>query len=230
MSKSSLSFAVVMTEENIVGCEIMSRLMAENLRPSIVIVERSERAEREKSYLKNDFYAPPAFADIPSRFPSEVVCVPNVNGEESRRALLEHAPDLILLDGSAIIKKQIFSIARIGTLNAHPGLLPEYRGVDSVRWSIYHGNPVGATCHFIDEGLDTGPIILREEVSYAAGEPLLSIRVRVMRICAKLMVEALQGLSSGVLRPVPQPKEGGYYSWAPKEVQEAVDRKLNPLA
>ncbi len=221
-----LRVVVAMTDEGIVGREVLEQFGARGITVVAVIVEKSERAEREKSYLKNDFYAPPSFTELMARFPTEVVLVSNLNSEESGNAITRLAPDLVLLDGSVIVKERIFSLAKLGALNAHPGLLPEYRGVDSVRWSIYHGDPVGATCHFVDSGIDTGPIVLREVVLYALGESLLTIRVRVMRICARLLVDAVVGLSDGTLRGVSQPQEGKYFSWAPKEVQEAVEKKL----
>jgi methionyl-tRNA formyltransferase len=140
-----------------------------------------------------------------------------------------HSPDIILLDGSVIIKPQIFSVARVGAINSHPGLLPEYRGVDSVRWAIYHGKPVGATAHFVDSGLDTGPILVKEKVDLQKGEDILRLRVRVMRVCAKIAVQATWGLSEKKIIPQAQPKEGGYYSWAPLEVREKVDEILRGL-
>lgn len=224
--RRQLRLVVVMTDESIVGREILESCRLKDLAIAAVIVEKSERAEREKSYLRNDFYAPPAFAEIMRGSQAEVICVPKINGEESWAAIARIAPDLLLLDGSAIIKEKIFSLASLGALNAHPGLLPEYRGVDSVRWSIYRGDPVGATCHFIDSGIDTGPILLREAVPYARGETLLTIRVRVMRVCARLMIDSVIGLSSGALEAIPQSEEGNYFTWAPPEVQEAVEQKL----
>jgi len=224
-----MNIALLMTEENIVGRELLDQLAKRRLCPSLVVIEKSERAEREKSYLKNDFYNPPAIQDLFPLFDAEFFEVSNLNQEDSRKKLLQHSPGIILLDGSVIIKPHIFSLAKIGTINSHPGLLPEYRGVDSVRWSIYHGKPVGATAHFVDNGLDTGPILVKEKIDLQKGEDILRLRVRVMRVCAKIAVQAAQGLLDATLIPQTQPKEGGYYSWAPVEIREKVDEILRGL-
>ena len=215
-----------MTEENIVGRELIVQLTQARISIQAVVIEKSPRAEREKEYLKNDFYQPPFVAETLKNFPAEVFNTSNLNSDESVQKLRALGPDLILLDGSVIIKPPVIASAKNGAINSHPGLLPEYRGVDSVRWSIYNNDSIGATCHFIDQGLDTGPILIRKPLTYTRDETLLKIRVRVMRACVEIMVEAVQGLIAGTLKAAPQPKEGRYYSWAPPEVKARVDAML----
>ncbi len=228
-----------MTEENIVGREILLHaLKAEPaVKIGLVIVEIGERANKEKVYLRNDFHNPPTFAEALNLLRKKnaaadhttiVVQTGNLNNDAVARCLLEYSPDLILLDGSTIIKKKIFETARIGAVNSHPGLLPKYRGVDSVRWAIYHGDPVGTTCHLVNDGIDTGPILLMEEVPYEKGMSLLEIRVSAMIAGVRLMIDAVQRLADGVLSPKSQSNEGAnYFSWAPVEVQNAVEAKLS---
>jgi len=216
-----------MTDECIVGREMYLRMREAGHAIEAVIVERSARADREKAYLVNNAYNPPAMDALLVQYPTEVIGVDNLNGDAALAALQRLKSDVNLLDGSTIIKPRIFQAARLGSINSHPGLLPEFRGVDSVRWAIHHRQSVGATCHFVDQGLDTGPILVRREVPYALGETILEIRVRTMRACVEIVVEAIAGLQYGTLIPKPQVKhEGAYFSWAPVEVQLAVDRYL----
>jgi methionyl-tRNA formyltransferase len=223
-----MNIVLLMTEDGIVGREILARFGEAAIPITAVLVERSARADKEKDYLRNDRYDPPSFSELMERYPSPVTVVPHLNKAESEARLRELRPDIILLCGSVIIKPNIFSLARIGTINAHPGLLPEYKGLDSVRWAIYHGDPVGATSHFVDEGLDTGPVLVRQEVPYRKGESILDIRVRTMRVCVDVMLRAVRGLMDGTITPRPQRAgEGRYFSWAPEEVKAAVDAKLS---
>lgn len=221
-----MRIALLMTEENIVGREMFEQFGKADIKVGAVIVEHSKHADDEKEYLKNDFYGPPTMVDLLQLYPTEIIDVTKLNGDESFEALQRLAPEVVILDGSTIIKERIFTVATFGSINSHPGLLPEYRGLDSVRWSIFHGKSVGATCHFVDKGLDTGPILVRREVAYQIGETILQIRVRVMRVCAEIVVEAVRGLIDGSVKPVPQPNEGGYYSWAPQDIRDAVDHIL----
>jgi methionyl-tRNA formyltransferase len=226
--RSIMNIVLLITEDGIVGREILKQFGEAAVPITSVLVERSKRADREKDYLKNDLYDPPSFSELIERYPTPVTVVPHLNKEESEAQLRELKPDIILLCGSVIIKPHIFSLSRIGTINAHPGLLPEYKGLDSVRWAIYHNDPVGATSHFVDEGLDTGPVLVRKEVQYRNGETILDIRVRAMRVCVEVMLQAVRGLTDGTLTAKPQQEgEGRYFSWAPEDVKEAVDAKLS---
>lgn len=69
-------------------------------------------------------------------------------------------PDIGLHCTSTIYRKDIISLFRLGILNSHIGILPEYRGRSVMEWSIFNGDPIGITAFFIDEGVDTGKDII----------------------------------------------------------------------
>ena len=72
-----------------------------------------------------------------------------------------HSPDLIVFTGGGIIKESLLEIPKIGILNCHMGILPNYRGLDSTFWALKNNdfNNIGLTTHLMDKGIDTGPII-----------------------------------------------------------------------
>ena len=72
-------------------------------------------------------------------------------------------PDLLIHAGASILRRPIIELPRLGILNAHMGLLPEYRGVNVVEWAWLNGDPVGCSVHLIDAGIDTGPLLARRE-------------------------------------------------------------------
>ena len=77
----------------------------------------------------------------------------------------QQAPDIGLHAIGVIYRKPILDCFRLGILNPHIGLLPEYRGRSVMEWSVLHGRPTGITTFFIDEGIDTDPrIVLREPI------------------------------------------------------------------
>lgn len=66
--------------------------------------------------------------------------------------------------GTGIINKYILNEFKLGILNFHPGLLPKYRGCSAPEWQLLEGNKIYSTCHFIDDGIDTGDIIKIKEL------------------------------------------------------------------
>lgn len=85
---------------------------------------------------------------------------------EVKKVISEIIPDLIVVaDYKYLLKREIIEIPKIGCINFHPSLLPKYRGGAPVNWAIIKGeNKCGLSVHYIDEGLDTGDIIIQEEI------------------------------------------------------------------
>jgi folate-dependent phosphoribosylglycinamide formyltransferase PurN len=122
------------------------------------------------------------------------------------------APDLLVLMGADIVPATVLGAPRLGTINAHYGLLPAYRGMNVTEWSVFRGDPVGVTVHLVDPGVDTGDILLQEEIPIAAGETFATIRRKHQDVAARLVVQAALQLRDGSARPVPQaPHEGRQY-------------------
>jgi methionyl-tRNA formyltransferase len=89
--------------------------------------------------------------------------VPCVNHPETSDALRALAPDVGLSLGNAYIGSKIFTLPRLGMVNIHHEVLPDFRGAHSVLWQLYHGSTqTGYTIHMIDKGLDTGAILAQE--------------------------------------------------------------------
>jgi hypothetical protein len=130
-------------------------------------------------------------------------------GADALRAL---APDLVVLVGADIVPAAVLAVPRIGTINAHYGLLPVYRGMNVTEWSVLQGDPVGVTVHLVDAGVDTGEILLREQIRIAPGETFATLRRKHQDVAARLLVRAALQLRDGTSRPLPQaPSEGRQY-------------------
>lgn len=138
----------------------------------------------------------------------------HVNGPRTIAALRTARPDLLLLGGCGILGPDVLAIPRIGTLNAHPGWLPDYRGVDVVAWSLHNGDAPGATVHWVDAGVDTGDIILRRRLSDVAFASLSAARRAVTQLAAELMAEAVGLVIAGT---------------APRMAQERAQRPVYRL-
>jgi hypothetical protein len=122
------------------------------------------------------------------------------------------APDVLVLVGAPIVPAALLAVPRLGTVNAHYGLLPAYRGMNVTEWSVLRGDPVGVSVHLVEEGIDTGPILLRQEIAIARAETFASLRRKHQDVAADLLVRACLQLLDGAARPEPQaPADGRQY-------------------
>ena len=161
-------------------------------------------------------------------YSDKVYIVDDFNGQQCEQLLKEIEPDIIVLGGSRIIRKNIINIPKIGILNAHPGLLPKYRGVDVIPWAIYHGDAVGVTVHFVDEGIDTGGIVVQRVIDVSESDTIDSLGEKADMLAGELMAETVLKIVEGAhIQVTPQSKEDGkqYYRMSGKLLRETV-RKL----
>lgn len=148
------------------------------------------------------------------------VAVHTVRDHNDSRALdaLRHdAPDVIAFTGGGLIRKPLLDIPRLGVLNCHMGVLPAYRGMDVVEWplldsatnSVGQQPSLGLTVHFMDQGVDTGDLLLTERVVPESGDTFASIRDRMQSRMPELMLNAMRGLRDDALTRRPQAKDEG---------------------
>jgi methionyl-tRNA formyltransferase len=139
--------------------------------------------------------------------------VPDYNGPPALQALRDARPDAVAFTGGGIIRKGLLAIPRLGILNSHCGILPFYRGTDVVEWPAAEGRlgepGIGLTLHLMDEGLDTGPILLCRRMTLQGGDTFGSIRERIGPAHVHLMLDGLRGLRDGTIKPVPQARGAG---------------------
>jgi methionyl-tRNA formyltransferase len=115
----------------------------------------------------------------------------------------------------AILGADVLSATRCGVVNLHFSLLPAWRGAAPVCHAILAGETTtGVTCFVLDEGMDTGPILLRATEAIHADDTAATLTARLAQRGAPLLVDALRGLVHGSLTPTPQPAEAA--ATAPK--------------
>ncbi len=126
--------------------------------------------------------------------------------QEFRAQLEQIAPRVIVVVGyGRIIPKWMIDLPPLGNINLHASLLPKYRGAAPVQWAIAMGETVtGVTTMRIDEGLDTGDILLQQQTGIEPNETAPTLGPRLAEMGAPLMVETLTGLDTGKIKPRPQ--------------------------
>jgi folate-dependent phosphoribosylglycinamide formyltransferase PurN len=139
-------------------------------------------------------------------FPT-VVCN-DQNAASSIAQLKAWSPDLILFTGGNILRKPVLDVPRLGVLNVHLASLPEIRGMSSPEWSLLQNVPVGITIHYMDTGIDTGPILQKYELPDAArSESLSDLRNRLIAFGIEKIGEVVVALDRGAVSEIPQPHD-----------------------
>jgi methionyl-tRNA formyltransferase len=128
------------------------------------------------------------------------------NNDEFRAQLTALNPDAIIVVGyGRLIPQWMLDLPRLGNINLHASLLPKYRGAAPIQWAIANGETAtGVTTMLIDAGLDTGDILLQQELPIAPDDTAETLAPRLAAIGADLVVETLRGLESRVIQPRPQ--------------------------
>jgi len=126
--------------------------------------------------------------------------------QEFQEQLTALNPEAIIVVGyGRIIPPWMLQLPAHGNINVHGSLLPKYRGAAPIQWAIANGEIVtGVTTMRIDEGLDTGDMLLRREMDILPDDTAITLAPRMAAIGAELLVETLEGLAAGTIRGVPQ--------------------------
>ena len=147
------------------------------------------------------------------------------NNQEFESRLRTIAPDAIVVVGyGRIIPPWMLALPRLGNINVHASLLPKYRGAAPIQWAIASGETVtGVTTMLLNEGLDTGDILLQEETQIGREDTAVTLAPRLAEIGAALLVKTLRGLEGGSVRPVPQDHSGATLAPLLKKEDGLVD-------
>jgi methionyl-tRNA formyltransferase len=126
--------------------------------------------------------------------------------DEFRAQLVALQPDAIIVVGyGRLIPQWMLDLPPLGNINLHASLLPKYRGAAPIQWAIAQGETVtGVTTMRLDADLDTGDILLQQEIPISPDDTAETLAPRLASIGADLMLATLPGLQSGSLQPRPQ--------------------------
>lgn len=221
--------ALLFQKNNFVGREYYAQLDAAGLRPDLVIAVgrmKSESIAFEQARTEGR-WDPPEIP--PGRVTHEF---DDLSDGGLAQLLQEQTIDVAVQGGIGILKGDILLAPRIGFLNIHPGRLPQYRGNSCPEWAIFNGEPVYVTAHLIDEGIDTGPVVIEAPYEIDPTWTYSDFRANLYSCCGTVAVQALRRFAAarpGTPVGQPQPSAGARY-WPPiDEATLAAVHALFPL-
>lgn len=138
--------------------------------------------------------------------------------------------DLLVNGGTPrILNPSILGAPSLGTLNIHPGRLPDYRGCTCVEWAVYNDDEVCNSVHFITNTIDGGPVVSEEGYRFSISDNYVDLRVKVYREGFNLLARVAERvLREGITYTniAPQVAGGNYYKPIPDEFLADVHKKL----
>jgi len=166
----------------------------------------------------------------------------SVRTVEFSNCIEKHTPDFIVVIAFGhIIPKNILNIPQIATINIHASLLPKYRGPAPIQWAIINEEKeTGVTTMLMDEGMDTGDILLSSKLEIAPDDTSKSLHDRLAVLGADLLLQTMNTFETGAINPTPQDhsqatyapmlkKNDGRINWEkPANALEAFIRGMTP--
>lgn len=147
------------------------------------------------------------------------------DAQAGRQALADARPDVLVVAAYGLILPQwVLDLPTHGCLNIHASLLPRWRGAAPIHRAIEAGDArTGITIMQMDAGLDTGDMLLVEPNNITPNDTTAALHDRLAALGGRLIVEALELVACGGLKPVPQPTEGVTYAHKIDKAEAAVD-------
>jgi methionyl-tRNA formyltransferase len=184
---------------------------------------------------------PPPVKPVARALGLRVLQPPRIRAPEAQEELRALAPELqVVVAYGQILPRSVIDLAPRGTINVHSSLLPRYRGAAPIHRAIVNGEAkTGVTTMMIDEGLDTGPVLLSRATPIGPDETAPELEARLADLGAALLVETIDGLARGTVSPVRQDeaaathapmlrKAEGRIDWSAPA--EAIARRVRGLA
>jgi methionyl-tRNA formyltransferase len=179
----------------------LERLVEAGFTVSLVATQPDRPRGRGMEFASSPVKQKALELDLPITQPEKIK-----NNGEFRERLTGLHPDAIIVVGyGRIIPQWMIDLPPLGNINLHAALLPKYRGAAPIQWAIACGESMtGVTTMRIDAGLDTGDILLQRQLAIEPNDTALTLGPRLAAIGSELMIDTLNGLQAGTLRPSPQ--------------------------
>lgn len=178
------TISIVYAANRLIGVDCLKMLLQAGLKPSTLLLPENGSHNEELLALLPD--------------------IPTSIGKTIDTTLVNNSDYLISVHFPHIIPQEIIDLPRIGALNLHPAYLPWNRGWHTPTWAIYDGTPYGATLHWIDQGLDTGPIALQKEINVLKDDTADALYQRALAAELEVFTEAIPLIKTNALPRIPQ--------------------------
>lgn len=183
------------------GAKTLEHLINNNVNVVGVVVSKND----------NDWYR--GVDEVADKFNLNLYEEKNINDQNFLNKIKSLNLDLIVcVNFDQILKKDIINLPTIGCINTHASLLPKYRGRAPLNWAMINGEKYsGVTVHFIDEGIDTGDIILQEKIKIDEDDYICDLLNKVKNIYPKIVLDSIRALECNNFNLIKPDLSKGFY-------------------
>lgn len=178
----------------------------------------------DKPVGRKQILTPPDVKVCAQKYNIPVFQPEKIKGSDSLNIIKSLAPDVIIVIAyGKILPMEILNAAKYGCINVHASILPLYRGAAPIQWSVLNGDEeTGVSVMQMDEGIDTGDILLVKKTKIGINETSAELFDRLSHIGADALMETLDKIDNGTAAAVPQP-EGNY------EYASMINKDISPI-
>ena len=174
-------------------------------------------------------WAPPPVKMFAEQHHLTILQPERVKDQEFMDAFRKLAPDLVAVAAfGQLLPKGILDLPPLGCINVHPSLLPKYRGAAPLNWTIIQGETrTGVTIMRMDEGMDSGDILLQEATPIGPEETVGELHDRLAKTGAELLLKTIQMIEDGTVRRTPQDHAAATFAPRLKKEDGIIDWQRN---
>lgn len=183
------------------------KALIENKEDLVLVVSQPDKVKGRGHVL-----SPPPIKELALTFGIRVLQPFKIKDSSFYEEIRRISPEFIVVVAyGKILPKEILQIPERGCINVHASLLPKYRGAAPIQWALINGEKTtGITTMLMDEGLDTGDILLQSAVEVRDDDNFITLSERLSELGASLLIETLSGIRKGQIVPKKQEGEASY--------------------
>ncbi|HEX8949473.1 MAG TPA: methionyl-tRNA formyltransferase, partial [Dissulfurispiraceae bacterium] len=183
------------------------RVLAEEKEDVVLVVTQPDKVKGRGHVLSS-----PPVKEFAAAKGIRTIQPAKIRNEDFSRDLRAINPEFIVVVAyGKILPEEVLSIPGRGCVNVHASLLPKYRGAAPIQWSLIRGErETGVTTMLMDEGMDTGDILMQETLVIGEDDNAATLSEKLSELGAKTLIRTLAGIREGRVRPVPQTGEATY--------------------
>jgi methionyl-tRNA formyltransferase len=180
-----------------------------NITVSAVVTQPDRRRGRGTKLIPSPVKALALQQDIPVWQPNRL----KKDADTLERLRHSQADAFVVVAYGQLLSQEILDMPRLGCINGHGSILPEYRGAAPIQWCLYHGaSETGITTMFMDAGMDTGPMLLKSTIPIKLSDNAHDLAESLSEVTADLLIETIIGLEQGTIQPQPQDNDQATYA------------------
>ncbi len=171
--------------------------------------------KREASYRKKEILQEyNAKTDCEKLQGENTLLVSSVNSEQCIRALKQIKPDIVVVNGTRIISKEVLNCTDAIFINMHAGITPKYRCSHGAYWAYYNNDAenAGVTIHIVDEGIDTGEILYQSKIEITDKDNFITYPLLQTCVGIKDEIKAIEDIINGKIKPIKNQLPSEYYT------------------